>query len=108
MILTAKEKLGDKNAFIIAQELEIDNFDEQNLRCCCPFHQEDHASFIYNKKTYSFHCFGACAKNYDILDVFIYKGMTYLQACQKLFELAGEKGHKSAHGYDRICRRNHG
>ena len=69
--------------------MDIQDFDEQNLRCCCPFHQEDHASFIYNRKTYSFHCFGACARNYDILDVFIYKGMTYLQACQKLFELAG-------------------
>lgn len=75
------------------------------MRCCCPFHQEDHASFIYNPKTYSFHCFGACAKNYDILDVFIYKGMTYLQACQKLFELAGIKysfgeiGVKTKHQY---------
>lgn len=105
IILEAKEKLGDENAFIIARELDIDDFDEQNLRCCCPFHQEDHASFIYNKKTFSFHCFGSCAKNYDILDVFIYKGMTYLQACQKLFELAGikysfgELGVKTKHQY---------
>ena len=105
IILEAKEKLGDENAFIIARELDIQDFDEQNLRCCCPFHQEDHASFIYNKKTYSFHCFGSCAKNYDILDVFIYKGMTYLQACQKLFELAGikysfgELGVKTKHQY---------
>lgn len=85
--------------------MDIPDFDEQNLRCCCPFHQEDHASFIYNKKTFSFHCFGACGKNYDILDVFIYKGMTYLQACQKLFELAGikysfgELGVKTKHQY---------
>ncbi len=61
------------------------------MKCCCPFHQEDHASFIYDKKSYSFHCFGACARNYDIIDVFIHKGMTYLEACQKLFELAGMK-----------------
>lgn len=105
MILEAKAKLGDDNAKIIAQELDIQDFDEQNLRCCCPFHQEDHASFIYNKKTYSFHCFGSCARNYDILDVFIYKGMTYLQACQKLFDLAGikysfgELGVKTKHQY---------
>lgn len=105
MILEAKAKLGDENAKIIAKELDIQDFDEQNLRCCCPFHQEDHASFIYNKKTYSFHCFGACARNYDILDVFIYKGMTYLQACQKLFDLAGikysfgELGVKTKHQY---------
>ena len=85
--------------------MDIQDFDEQNLRCCCPFHQEDHASFIYNKKTYSFHCFGSCARNYDILDIFIYKGMTYLQACQKLFELAdikysfGELGVHTKHQY---------
>lgn len=47
-----------------------------------------HRSYTTEKR-FSFHCFGACARNYDILDVFIYKGMTYLQACQKLFELAG-------------------
>ena len=103
--MEAKEKLGDDNAFIIARELDIPDFDEQNLRCCCPFHQEDHASFIYNRKNYSFHCFGSCGKNYDILDVFIHNGMTYLQACQKLFDLAGikysfgELGIKTKHQY---------
>ena len=90
-IMQAKEKLGDDNAFIIAKELNIPDFDERNLKCCCPFHKEDTASFIYNRKTYAFHCFGACGRNYDIIDVFIYKGLTYLEACQKLFELAGIK-----------------
>lgn len=105
VILAAKEKLGDENAFIIARELNIQDFDEQNLRCCCPFHQEDHASFIYNKKAFNFRCFGACNRSYDILDVFIHNGMTYLQACQKLFELAGikysfgELGVKTKHQY---------
>ena len=105
IIMQAKEKLGDQNAFLIANELDIQDFDEQNLRCCCPFHQEDHASFIYNKKTFSFHCFGACGKNYDLIDVLIHKGMTYLQACQRLFELAdikysfGELGVRTKHQY---------
>lgn len=89
--MAAKEKLGDENAFIIAKELELLDFDEKNLRCCCPFHDESTPSFIYNRKTFSFRCFGACSRNYDIVDVFIHKGMTYLQACQKLFELAGIK-----------------
>ena len=104
-IMEAKEKLGDENALIIARELNIQDFDEKNLRCCCPFHQEDHASFIYNRKNYSFHCFGSCGKNYDILDVFIHNGATYLEACQKLFDLAGVKysfgeiGVKTKHQY---------
>ena len=88
-IMQAKEKLGDDNARIIVEELGISDYDERDMKCCCPFHQEDHASFIYNKKAFNFRCFGACSRSYDILDVLMYKGMTYAQACRKLFELAG-------------------
>ena len=87
-ILQAKEKLGDRNAQIIVEELGITDFDEKNMKCCCPFHQEDHASFIYNKKAFNFRCFGSCGRSYDILDVFMYKVSTYAEACRKLFELA--------------------
>lgn len=75
-------------AFIISKELGVEDFDEKNLKCCCPFHQEDHPSFIWNKKSLCYHCFGACGRNYDIIDVFMYKGLTYIEAVQKLFELA--------------------
>lgn len=88
-IMQAKEKLGDDNARIIVEELGIVDYDERDMKCCCPFHQEDHASFIYNKKAFNFRCFGACSRSYDILDVLMYKGMTYAQACRKLFDLAG-------------------
>ena len=88
-IMQAKEKLGDDNARIIIEELGIFDYDERDMKCCCPFHQEDHASFIYNKKAFNFRCFGACSRSYDILDVLMYKGMTYAQACRKLFDLAG-------------------
>lgn len=88
-IMQAKEKLGDDNARIIVEELGISDYDERDMKCCCPFHQEDHASFIYNKKAFNFRCFGACSRSYDILDVLMYKGMTYAQACRKLFKLAG-------------------
>ena len=88
-IMQAKEKLGDDNARIIVEELGISDYDERDMKCCCPFHQEDHASFIYNKKAFNFRCFGACSRSYDILDVLMYKGMTYAQACRKLFDLAG-------------------
>lgn len=84
----AKEKLGDKNAFIIAKQLAITQFDEKNLKSCCPFHAEDTPSFIYNKKSYSFHCFG-CQKNVDVIDAFMYEGMTYIEAVKQLFELVG-------------------
>lgn len=104
-ILQAKEKLGDENARIIIQELEITDFDERNMKCCCPFHQEDHASFIYNKKAFNFRCFGSCGRSYDLLDVLMYKGATYAEACKRLFELAempysfGELGVKTKRHY---------
>ena len=75
-------------ALIIAKELNIEDFDERNLKCCCPFHQEKTPSFIWNRKTGRFHCFGACGQSYDIIDVFMKKGMTYIEAVQKLFEYA--------------------
>lgn len=78
-------------ALIIAKELNIDNFDERNLKCCCPFHEEKTPSFIWNKKTGRFHCFGACSQSYDIIDVFMKMGMTYIEALQKLFEYADMK-----------------
>lgn len=105
VILQAKEKLGDENARIIINELGITDFDERNMKCCCPFHQEDHASFIYNKKAFNFRCFGSCGRSYDILDVFMYKGATYAEACRKLFEAAempysfGELGVKTKRHY---------
>lgn len=78
-------------ALIIAKELGIENFDERNLKCCCPFHEEKTPSFIWNKKTGRFHCFGSCGQSYDIIDVFMKMGMTYIEALQKLFEYADMK-----------------
>lgn len=85
----AKEKLGDDNAFIIAELLELEDFDEKNLKACCPYHNEDTASFIYNNKNYTFHCFG-CDKTVDIIDVLMeQRNLTFLEAAQWLFERAG-------------------
>ena len=100
----AKEKLGDKNAFLIAELLELDNFDEKNLKACCPYHNEDTASFIYNKKNSTFHCFG-CNKTVDIIDVLMEKGNTFLEAAKYLFDKAnveysfGEKDVKTRRNY---------
>ena len=85
----AKQNLGDGNAFIIAELLELDDFDEKNFKACCPYHNEDTASFIYNKKNYSMHCFG-CNKTVDIIDVLMErKNMTFLEAAQWLFQKVG-------------------
>lgn len=106
LIKKAKEKLGIQNAFQIAEILELQNFDEQKLKACCPFHDEQTPSFIYNAKGHFFHCFGACARNYDIVDaLMLRKGMTYIEAVQELFKRAdikyafGEVGVKVAHRY---------
>lgn len=104
-IRKAKEKLGEKNADIIAEVLQLANYDEHNHKSLCPFHVEDTPSFIYNPKAYNYHCFGACGRNYDIIDAYMLSGMTYMQAVQKLFEVAdvkysfGEVGVQTQHLY---------
>lgn len=85
LIEKAKEKLGNKNAFIMAELLGLENFDETNLKSCCPYHSEDTPSFIYNTKNMTFHCFG-CQKTVDVIDVLMEKGKTFLDAVKFLFE----------------------
>lgn len=83
----AKEKLGDNNAFIISDLLELDNFDEKNLKACCPYHNEDTASFIYDKKRHRFKCFG-CGKNVDLIDVLMEKGRSFVDSVKYLMNKA--------------------
>ena len=85
IIEKAKEKLGDEHAIIMAELLELENFDERNLKACCPYHREDTPSFIYNKKDYRFHCFG-CGTTVDIVDVLMQTGKTFLDAMKWLCE----------------------
>lgn len=87
LIENAKQKLGDDNAFIMAELLDLDKFDNKNLKSCCPYHDEDTASFIYNKKNYTYHCFG-CNTTVDIIDVLMEKGRTFLEAVKYLFDKA--------------------
>lgn len=104
VIEEAKKKMGDDNATIIAELLELENFDNDNLKACCPYHKEETASFIYNKKNYSFHCFG-CNTTVDIIDVLMQKGYTFLDATKYLFDKAeiqysfGEKNVKTKRDY---------
>jgi len=90
LIIKAKEQMGDRAAYIIAEALHLQEFDERNLKALCPFHEEQTPSFVWNPKNYSYHCFG-CGRNFGILDLYIQQGYTYLGAVEKLFEEVGIK-----------------
>lgn len=88
-IAEAKARLGDSNADIIADILGVEKYDSRNKKGLCPFHDERTPSFVYDPKTYRFHCFG-CNKTVDIVDAFIEgKKITFNEAASKVFELAG-------------------
>ena len=82
----AKEKLGDDNATIMAEYLGLEDYEPVKMVARCCFHNEKTPSLSYDPKTYRFHCF-ACGTTVDIVDVFIRSGMTFHDACKKLFEL---------------------
>lgn len=105
LVLDAKQKLGDKAAYIIAKELQFEKFDEKNLKACCKWHQEDTPSLVWNSKDNYWKCFG-CGKCFDILDFYMLKdNLTYLGAVEKLFSEVGvnykfgEKGVKTKRDY---------
>lgn len=103
-VIEAKIKLGDKTAAAILKNLGIEEYDEKNLKCLCPYHSERTPSFVYRSKQQKFRCYG-CGKTVDIIDSFMHNGLTYLEAVQKLFELAkinypfGELGVKTRNQY---------
>jgi len=106
LIIEAKEKLGDKSASIIAENLEVENWDEINLKGSCPFgHIDETPSFIWNPKANNFHCF-SCGRNYSIIDHYIeFYHLTFLGAIQRLFKETdikyyfGEQGVKTERDY---------
>lgn len=87
MIEKAKEKLGDENATIMAEYLELEDYEPVKMKARCCFHNEKTPSLSYDPKTYRFHCF-SCGATVDIIDVLIKSGMRFYEACNKLFELA--------------------
>lgn len=88
LIQKAKEILGDKNADIMAELLDLKNYDKENKKALCCWHEEKTPSLIYNPKNYSFHCFG-CSRTIDLIGVYMDKGDSYVEAVKKLFDLAG-------------------
>jgi archaellum biogenesis ATPase FlaH len=106
IISAAKAEMGEKAALLIATELQLKEFDEKDLKSICPFHTEDTGSFIWHSSKNSFHCFGECGINYDIVDHYMqFHQMTYLQAIQKLFDETntnyqfGERGVRTNRDY---------
>jgi twinkle protein len=106
LIIEAKEKYGEKAAFVIAKDLELKEFDETHLRAICPFHEESEGSLVYNQKDNAFKCFG-CQKVYGILDHYmIFYKLTFLDAVERLFNETGisfrfgERGVKTQREYE--------
>ena len=100
----AKSKLGNRNAELISEILNVQEYDSRNMKGLCPFHDEDTPSFVYNKKNYSMHCFG-CGKTVDLIEAYMTTGHTFLEACKFLFDEAnikynfGEAGVKTKRTY---------
>ena len=85
----------------------MERYDSHRRVGCCPNpnHRDDTPSCSYNPKTYKFHCFG-CGHTYDLVDAYmISEHFTFLDACEKVFELAEisydftEKGARSSSQY---------
>lgn len=89
IIQKAKEKLGDRNASLIAEIQELKGFDEKNLKAFSPLRDETAPSYVYDKKRFRFKDFGSSSYSADIIDALMEKGKTFLEACQFLFEKAG-------------------
>lgn len=86
--------------------LGVKDFDEHRKRCCCPLHNEQTPSFIYDNKRYACHCFGTCGADVDIIDAYMRgQNKSFIEAVQKLFELTdtvysfGEHGVKTKREY---------
>ena len=86
-ILEAKEKLGDRQADMIADILSLKQYNQSRHIACCPLHDDKTPSFSYNARSGSYFCFG-CHRSVDILDAWMMKGDTFLQAVEKLFQEA--------------------
>ena len=89
LVIQAKEKMGEDAAFIIARDLQLEKFDDKNLKGLCPFHDEDTGSFIWNPNDNCYKCFG-CGRNYGIIDHYMnFYHLTYIESLKKLFEITG-------------------
>jgi hypothetical protein len=89
LINEAKNKLAEKAAYIIAEDLKLDKWDAQALKSCCIWHEEKTASMIWNKKDSHFKSF-CCGKVYGILDHYQqHYGFSFMESVKTLFMEVG-------------------
>ena len=84
----AKRAIANETPDLIADLLNLQQYDSRNHKALCPVHSEDTPSFVWNPKALNFHCFG-CSHNVDIVDAYMESGLTFNEACEQIFEKAG-------------------
>lgn len=89
-IQAAKEQLGDRNADLMQEVLQMEKYNTQRHVGCCPNpdHDDHNPSCSYDPKRYSMHCF-ACGYTIDLVGAYVMSGMSFVEACRKLFQEAG-------------------
>ena len=100
----AKQIIASETPDLIAELMNLEQYDSRNHKALCPFHTEDTPSFVWYPKGLVWKCFG-CGATADIVDAYMYTGLTFNEACEKVFEKAGidysfgEKGVKTKPQY---------
>lgn len=84
----AKETILGETPDLIAELMNLEGYDSKNHKALCPFHNEDTPSFVWYPKGKCWKCFG-CNATADIVDAYMYTGLTFNEACEKVFEKAG-------------------
>lgn len=89
-IQQAKEQLGDRNADLMQEILQMEKYNPQRKLGCCPNpdHDDRNPSCSYDPKRHLFHCF-SCGYTIDLVSAYMLSGMSFTDACRKLFAEAG-------------------
>ena len=89
-IQQAKEQLGDRNADLMQEILQMEKYNPQRRLGCCPNpdHDDHTPSCSYDPKRHLFHCF-SCGYTIDLVSAYMLDGTSFVGACRKLFEAAG-------------------
>ena len=83
--------MGERNAELIAELLQMDKYNASRKVGCCPnpAHDDHNPSCSYNPKNHAFHCW-SCGFDADLLTAYMmHDGCSFLEACEHLFQEAG-------------------
>ena len=89
-IQAAKEQLGDRNAELMQDILQMEKYNPQRKLGCCPNpdHDDHNPSCSYDPKHYTYKCF-SCGYSIDLIGAYMLSGLSFIKACRKLFQEAG-------------------